>query len=180
LIDFVHFLTRIGCQCNRNSTKRCKIIIFNSIKDLIEKIKKKFMIFVSFATALLVAASILIHGLALNYLEISKIKKINYLIFAKFSLVLFISHLLHIFLFAFFYSYYFHTQGGPSSFGGSLQNEFIDFFYFSISCYTTLGIGDVFPLGVIRITSGIEALVGLMLIAWTATFKLTYLLKIRK
>jgi len=31
-----------------------------------------------------------------------------------------------------------------------------------------------------RITSGIEALVGLMLIAWTATFKLTYLLKIKK
>ena len=65
------------CQCNRDSTKRCKIIIFNSIKDLIEKIKNKFMVFVSFATALLVASSILIHGLALNYLKISKIKKIN-------------------------------------------------------------------------------------------------------
>ena len=49
LIDFVHFLTCIAFQCNRDSTKRCKIIIFNSIKDLIEKIKNKFMVFVSFA-----------------------------------------------------------------------------------------------------------------------------------
>ena len=34
MIDFAHILACIACQCNRDSTKRCKIIIFNSIKDL--------------------------------------------------------------------------------------------------------------------------------------------------
>ena len=48
-----------------------------------------------------------------------------------------------------------------------------DFFYFSIASYTTLGIGDIVPEGHLRIIVGIEALQGLILIAWSASF--TYL-----
>jgi hypothetical protein len=40
--------------------------------------------------------------------------------------------------------------------------------------------GDVFPLGDMRIAAGLEALIGLVLIAWTAAFKLIYLFKINK
>lgn len=44
--------------------------------------------------------------------------------------------------------------------------------YFSLSCYTSLGIGDIVPHGHVRLLAGIEALVGLVLIGWTASFLL--------
>ena len=50
---------------------------------------------------------------------------------------------------------------------------FDDAFYFSITSYTTLGIGDLYPTGALRIISGIEALNGLVMAGWTAS--LTYL-----
>ncbi|WP_300974515.1 potassium channel family protein [Sphingomonas sp. LHG3406-1] len=50
---------------------------------------------------------------------------------------------------------------------------FEDHFYFSIASYTTLGIGDIVPEGPIRVIAGMEALTGLVLIAWSASF--TYL-----
>ena len=46
-------------------------------------------------------------------------------------------------------------------------------FYFSATTYTTVGYGDIVPGGPGRFHSGIEALTGLVLIAWTASF--TYL-----
>ena len=49
----------------------------------------------------------------------------------------------------------------------------VDHFYFSIASYTTLGIGDIIAEGPIRIIAGIEALNGLVLVAWSASF--TYL-----
>lgn len=56
--------------------------------------------------------------------------------------------------------------------GGS--GWFADHFYFSIASYTTLGIGDILPHGNIRIVAGLEALNGLVLVAWSASF--TYLI----
>ena len=138
------------------------------------------MITTIFFTVLISAICILIHGSVLNYLESLKIQKINYLVFTKFSSILMLSHLIHITIFALFYAYFYESYDATKLFGGNVQDNFIDFFYFSISCYTTLGIGDVYPLGNMRITTGIEALVGLMLIAWTATFKLSYLFKIKR
>lgn len=44
--------------------------------------------------------------------------------------------------------------------------------YFSFTSYTSLGIGDIVPHGHIRLLVGIEALVGLVLIGWTASFLL--------
>ena len=56
---------------------------------------------------------------------------------------------------------------------GELQAEALDYFYFSATTYTTLGVGDVFVRGPIRVVSGIQSLTGLVMIAWSATF--TYL-----
>lgn len=47
---------------------------------------------------------------------------------------------------------------------------FPDYFYFSATVYTTLGFGDVVPIGPVRFLTGIEALTGLVLIAWSASF----------
>ena len=49
----------------------------------------------------------------------------------------------------------------------------MDVLYFSFSTYTSLGYGDIVALGDSRLLAGIESLIGLLLIAWTASF--TYL-----
>jgi hypothetical protein len=56
---------------------------------------------------------------------------------------------------------------------GEIEGGVVDWLYFSISSYTTLGVGDVHPRGPLRLISGIEALNGLVLIGWSASF--TYL-----
>lgn len=42
--------------------------------------------------------------------------------------------------------------------------------YLSAVSYSTVGFGDVFPTGAIRWLAGTEAVVGLMMIAWSASF----------
>jgi hypothetical protein len=51
--------------------------------------------------------------------------------------------------------------------------HFLDHIYFSAMCYTTVGFGDISPLGPIRLLAATEALTGLVLITWSASF--TYL-----
>ncbi|MGB4102089.1 MAG: ion channel [Alphaproteobacteria bacterium] len=58
-------------------------------------------------------------------------------------------------------------------FGGSFIGGFYDYIYFSAVNYTSLGYGDIFPLGGMRILAVTETLSGLMMIAWSASF--TYL-----
>ncbi|WP_198021868.1 potassium channel family protein [Algiphilus aromaticivorans] len=49
----------------------------------------------------------------------------------------------------------------------------LDCIYFSASTYTTVGWGDLNAIGATRFLAGTEALVGFMLITWSASF--TYL-----
>lgn len=83
-----------------------------------------------------------------------------------------VSHLLQVLLYAAAF-YGMLRTGGFGDIGGVTNPSFADMFYFSITSYTTLGIGDLYPHGAIRIVSGIEALNGLVLVGWTASF--TYL-----
>ncbi len=57
---------------------------------------------------------------------------------------------------------------------GELQGKFdgslLDCVYFSFINYTTLGYGDIYPQGLIRFATGLEALMGLVLITWSASF----------
>tara|TARA_A100001391_G_scaffold156043_1_gene113878 strand:+ start:476 stop:940 length:465 start_codon:yes stop_codon:yes gene_type:complete len=59
---------------------------------------------------------------------------------------------------------------GLGSFGGRMIAEPLDYLYFSIVSYTSLGLGDVFPLDHLRFITGVEALNGLLLIAWSGSF----------
>ncbi len=52
--------------------------------------------------------------------------------------------------------------------GGHLEGDLLDFFYFSMATYTTLGIGDLHPSGVMRVVAGVESLNGLVLLAATS------------
>ena len=56
------------------------------------------------------------------------------------------------------------------SFGGRAVAEPLDYFYFSIVSYTSLGLGDVFPRDHLRLITGVEALNGLLLITWSGSF----------
>ena len=56
------------------------------------------------------------------------------------------------------------------NFSGVPMNVPLDYLYFSIVSYTSLGLGDVFPNGHLRLITGVEALNGLLLIAWSGSF----------
>ena len=84
-------------------------------------------------------------------------------------MALFLSHIIEIGLYAvtFFCSIDFFQLG---TLGGNEVNDPMEYLYFSSVIFTSLGIGDVFPMGHIRFLTGIEALNGLLLIAWSASF----------
>ena len=82
------------------------------------------------------------------------------------------AHILEAGLYAAAY-YVLQTQFGMGGLGGHLEGDLLDYFYFSMATYTTLGIGDLHPSGVMRLIAGVESLNGLVLIGWSASF--TYL-----
>jgi hypothetical protein len=49
----------------------------------------------------------------------------------------------------------------------------MDYVYFSMETYTSLGLGDVHPMGSMRLMVGLETLTGLIMIGWSTSF--TYL-----
>ena len=51
-----------------------------------------------------------------------------------------------------------------------VSGQFREYLYYSMVTYTSLGLGDVFPLGELRLISGIEVLTGLLVIGWSASF----------
>lgn len=55
--------------------------------------------------------------------------------------------------------------GEPASF-----ERLLTCVYFSVTCYSSLGFGDLTPGGAIRMLSGIEAVNGLLLIGWSVTY----------
>jgi hypothetical protein len=80
--------------------------------------------------------------------------------------------LLEIFLYAVAFALL-HDRPGLGRIDGEFDATALDFFYFSITCYTTLGIGDVYPKP-LRVLAGVESLNGFVLITWSASF--TYLM----
>lgn len=84
----------------------------------------------------------------------------------------FLGHVVGVMLYAFAY-FLMNDRFGLGHIAGAFEASAVDFFYFSITTFTTLGIGDVYPHGYLRIIAGIQSLNGLGLIGWSASF--TYL-----
>jgi hypothetical protein len=79
------------------------------------------------------------------------------------------AHAIEVWIFALSFFWMHHARGWgyfEGNFGGSL----LDCAYFSFTTYTTLGFGDIVPHGELRYLTGLEALTGLVLITWTASF----------
>ena len=84
----------------------------------------------------------------------------------------FIGHTIAIWIFGIaFYLLVHHTGFGALS--GDYGGDLLSFIYFSAVSYSSLGLGDIYPLGELRLLIGVVAILGLILIGWTITF--TYL-----
>lgn len=121
--------------------------------------------------SLLIAAAVLLHYEMLHVLTLWIPKLVirhRYRIVVGVFGALF-AHLCEIALFALGFLLMMR-HGGFGTFGGNFDGSFADCFYFSITSYTSLGFGDIEPFGAVRILSGLEALTGLVLITWTASF----------
>ena len=80
-----------------------------------------------------------------------------------------IAHVVEVWVFAF--AYYFLIR--MESFGelqGNFDGSLRDCAYYSITAYSSLGTGDIEPHGLIRFVAGMEALAGLVMITWSASF----------
>ncbi|MBD2843424.1 potassium channel family protein [Erythrobacter rubeus] len=124
--------------------------------------------------ALLIAATILIHYEILRFtsrgatdLHVHPRMRLWMMLTAAV-----ISHVLHVALYACTYILL-EDVFEVGAIAGPKAGKFDDAFYFSITSYTTLGIGDLYPTGQIRLLSGVEALNGLVMVTWTAS--MTYL-----
>ena len=86
-----------------------------------------------------------------------------------------LAHIVEVWIFAFAYQVLikFEKFGNIEIFGdipGTFSPTLLDCAYFSFVNYTSLGYGDLVPVGPLQFLAGLEALIGLVLIAWTASF----------
>ncbi len=81
----------------------------------------------------------------------------------------FLAHAAEIFLYALAF-YVLVEQLLAGTLGTDSRSTFTLYLYFSAETYTSLGYGDVVPAGALRLLAGMEALNGLLLIGWSASY----------
>ncbi|MFZ1742667.1 MAG: ion channel [Pontixanthobacter sp.] len=132
------------------------------------------MLFVTLLiTALLVALTFIIHFAILKWLAREIREEAANLRWPLLTVLfgVFIAHVLEVLLYAVaFLLVDFFGFGGLEGAVHPTHATLADHFYFSIASYTTLGMGDIVPHGAIRLLAGFEALNGLVLITWSASF----------
>tara|TARA_R110002072_G_scaffold124579_1_gene260152 strand:+ start:472 stop:897 length:426 start_codon:yes stop_codon:yes gene_type:complete len=79
------------------------------------------------------------------------------------------AHIVEIWVFGIAF-YWMNKAQGWGHLEGNYSGSLMDSVYFSFTSYTTLGFGDIVPHGDLRFLAGLEALTGLVLITWTASF----------
>lgn len=62
---------------------------------------------------------------------------------------------------------------GLGSLGGTAAPHAAQYLYLSAETYTTLGLGDVYPNGDLRLIAAFEPLIGMLMIGWSGSY--TYL-----
>jgi len=124
---------------------------------------------------LLVAATVLTHYETLRFTSIIVERTTRIPPRARILVVIFNAFFAHVLEMTYFaVSYYILIEVfAVTRVEGVFTGSFYEYLYFSISSYTSLGLGDVFLQGRLRFLTGVEALIGLMMITWTASF--TYL-----
>ena len=125
------------------------------------------------ACVVLIALTTVVHYEALTGLNVRLLRlrvpvrsKLLVVIFAAF-----IAHAMEICLYG--GAYYGLDRLGVGSLSGPGGPSVLSSLYFSAETYSSVGFGDIVPLGPMRMLAGVEALNGLLLLGWTASF--TYL-----
>ncbi|MFL6819652.1 MAG: ion channel [Bradyrhizobium sp.] len=121
-------------------------------------------------SAVLVMANILVHYEALRLMS-AYVPKLPIAVRFKVLIVVlgcFVAHTIEVWLYAGAFELIY--KAGLGSLKGQVEGHFADFLYFSATSYSTMGIGDVYPSGALRLISGIEGINGLFLIAWSTSF----------
>jgi hypothetical protein len=80
-----------------------------------------------------------------------------------------LAHVIEIWIFAAAY-YFMNLAEGWGNLTGNFNGSLMDCAYFSFTVFSTVGFGDIEPVGDLRYLTGIESLTGLVLITWTASF----------
>ena len=121
-------------------------------------------------SGIIVATCVLLHYEALRFLGRTLGAHVHKRIGVLLVMIgLLTAHFLEIWVFAIAYMFVQHKMG----FGhikGMTNGGIFDYFYFSAISYTTVGFGDLIPVGAIRMLSAAEGLAGLALITWSASF----------
>jgi hypothetical protein len=129
------------------------------------------MLLAFLVNSIIVAISVLIHYEFL-YRSTTLVPKMNIKHRFRIVAVVFIAliaHVVEIWLFALAY-FYMAKNNAWGAINGNFDGSLLDSVYFSFTNFTTLGFGDIEPLGAIRFLVGMESLVGFVLITWTASF----------
>lgn len=66
---------------------------------------------------------------------------------------------------------------GFGAFVGVVELGILDSVYYSATVFSTLGFGDIVPVGPIRFMTGVEAVSGLTFITWSASYTFLEMLK---
>lgn len=86
----------------------------------------------------------------------------------------FVAHVVEIALYALAY-YFLRDHFDLGNFGGHFVDKFATFLYFSAETFTSVGFGDIYPAGALRMVCGFEALNGLLLIGWSTSFTYVFM-----
>lgn len=122
--------------------------------------------------ALIVLLTCLIHYEMMHFAHVRYLKPLSEKPSLKvlvLTFFLFLAHTIEVWLYAVVYMGLDYMGTGELQ-GAVTAGDWLDYLYYSAASYTTLGIGDIFPTGSLRLITSIEAVNGLMLIAWSATF----------
>lgn len=80
-----------------------------------------------------------------------------------------VAHTVEVWIFATVY-YFLIRSGNYGGMEGKFTGSLMDCVYFSFTTFSTLGFGDIHPVGDIRYITGISSLTGMVLVSWTASF----------
>ena len=131
-------------------------------------------------TSIAVVICVSIHYEGLRLLGKMKIQGLNdrhRVIFM--ILCIMILHIIEVWVFGVTY-YMLLLQGHFGGFEGMAHVALFDAVYFSATVFSTLGFGDIVPVGAIRFVTGTQSIAGLTLITWSASFTFLELMSFRK
>lgn len=130
--------------------------------------------FVALSSIGLVAACVLLHYEVLRVISrvLARLQRLQRLRVLVLIFGLLLTHLVEIWIYALAYGLADgHGDLGRLSHASTeSQTGWLDYIYFSFVTYTTVGYGDIIPVGPIRFIAASEALNGWLLLGWSASF----------